>query len=60
MRLWEGGVVVIESLHTCVKLIDPAADQHIGVRRRQFSRIYMSAAVKMRAGRGWAGLTALF
>lgn len=55
-----GGGAVIESLHICVNLIDPAADQHIGVRRRQFSRIYMAAAVKMRAGRGWARLTALF
>lgn len=42
-------------LSGCVKLIDSAADQHVGVIQRHFYGIYMTAACKMKASRGWLG-----
>lgn len=53
-------LAVSEGPSWCVKLIDPAADQHIDVRRRQFHGIYMPAAWQMRASWAWVRMALLF
>lgn len=55
-----GGLSPTEGLCTCVELIDPAADQHIDVRRRQFPGIYTPSAWKMGASCSWMKRAVLF